>query len=195
MQRRYKQLVPHGGPNQIIPMECNLEMISVTLSQWCTEERLEHPHTKASDPTPARVFEVGPPIEDFAAVHLADASCTVYFSFVILIASKDTTVHPTLHILHSSKIPTTPHPVDCLYICIYITSPTTSRFLDFISEIFHLFHNAAANRFTVFPYHWGRLLMEYPGSSRIRVYIPQIPGPGPPHFSQSRPDRPLDLQT
>lgn len=24
MQRRYKQLVPHGGPNQIIPMECNL---------------------------------------------------------------------------------------------------------------------------------------------------------------------------
>jgi hypothetical protein len=73
MQQQYKQLVPHGGPHQLIPMECNLEMISVTLSQWCTEERLEHPHPKASYPTPARVFEGVPPIEDFAAVHLDDS--------------------------------------------------------------------------------------------------------------------------
>jgi hypothetical protein len=108
-------------------------------------------------------------------------SCTIYFSFIILIASKDTRFHPTLHILHSSKIlTTTPHPADFLYICIYITSPTTSRCFDFIYEIFHLFHNAAVNRFTVFPYHWGRLLMEYPGSSRIRLHKPQIPGPVPP---------------
>jgi hypothetical protein len=103
-------------------------------------------------------------------------SCTVYFSFVILIASKDTTVHPTLHILHSSRIPTTtPHPVDCLYICIHVTPPTTSRFLDFISEIFHLFQNAAINRFTVFPLPLGEAV---DGISRI-LEDPSIHTPDP----------------
>jgi hypothetical protein len=38
------------------------------------------------------------------------------------------------------------------------TSPTNSGFLDFIFEIFHLFHNAAVDRFMVLrfsPYRWG----------------------------------------
>jgi hypothetical protein len=72
-QRKYKQVVPHGGPCQLLPLECNLEMISITLSQWCTAERLEHPHTKASNTTPAHIFEVGPPIEDFTN----DTPCTI----------------------------------------------------------------------------------------------------------------------
>jgi hypothetical protein len=52
-------------------------MISFTLSQWCTKERLKHPYTKDLDPPMAHVFKVGSPVEDFFAVHLYDYPCTI----------------------------------------------------------------------------------------------------------------------
>jgi hypothetical protein len=36
MQRKYKQLVQQHGRNQPIPLECHIEMISVTLFKRCT---------------------------------------------------------------------------------------------------------------------------------------------------------------
>jgi hypothetical protein len=56
MQRKYKQLVPQGGSSLAVPLECRQEMIGVTLTQWCVEERLDLPSTKPVDSTP--VFAV-----------------------------------------------------------------------------------------------------------------------------------------
>jgi hypothetical protein len=41
MQRKYKQLVPQGVSSLTVPLECRQEMIGVTLTQWCVEERLD----------------------------------------------------------------------------------------------------------------------------------------------------------
>jgi hypothetical protein len=46
MQRKYKQLVSQGGSSLTVRLECRQEMIGVTLTQWCVEERLDLPSTK-----------------------------------------------------------------------------------------------------------------------------------------------------
>jgi hypothetical protein len=56
MQRKYKQLVPQGSSSLTVFLESRQEMIGVTLTQWCIEERMELPNTKSNDPTPDRVF-------------------------------------------------------------------------------------------------------------------------------------------
>jgi hypothetical protein len=62
MQRKYKQLVPQGGSSLTVPLECRQEMIGVTLTQWCVEERLDLPSTKPVDSTP--VFAVDSQVHD-----------------------------------------------------------------------------------------------------------------------------------
>jgi hypothetical protein len=62
MQRKYKQLPPQGGSSLTVPLECCQEMISVTLTQWCVEERLDLPSTKPVDSTPA--FAVDSQVHD-----------------------------------------------------------------------------------------------------------------------------------
>jgi hypothetical protein len=40
LKRKYTQLVPQNGTATDIPMECQIPMLSVTLTQWCEEEGL-----------------------------------------------------------------------------------------------------------------------------------------------------------
>jgi hypothetical protein len=46
MRRKYTQLVPQHGMIAHVPLECHLEMLSVTLTQWCGEERLDTPSAR-----------------------------------------------------------------------------------------------------------------------------------------------------
>jgi hypothetical protein len=57
MKRKYTLLVPQNGPIPLIPMECQLEMLTVTFTKWCEEERLDAPSAKVSSPSP-RVFAI-----------------------------------------------------------------------------------------------------------------------------------------
>jgi hypothetical protein len=50
MKRYYTQSVPHHGTHPQVPLDCSLEMLSVTLTQWCTEERLDAPLVRAVKP-------------------------------------------------------------------------------------------------------------------------------------------------
>jgi hypothetical protein len=43
MKRWYTQLVPQHAAHPPVPIYCSLEMSSVTLTQWCAEERLDAP--------------------------------------------------------------------------------------------------------------------------------------------------------
>jgi hypothetical protein len=52
VKRKYTLLVPRNGPIPLVPMECQLEMLSVTFTQWREEERLDAPSAKASSPGP-----------------------------------------------------------------------------------------------------------------------------------------------
>jgi hypothetical protein len=60
MKKKYTQLVPQNGIAPPVPLECHLEMLSVTLTQWCEEERLESPISRTERPsTPsAPVFAI-----------------------------------------------------------------------------------------------------------------------------------------
>jgi hypothetical protein len=51
IKRKYTTLVPQNGAIPPIPMECQLAMMSVTLTQWCVEERLEFPSAKVMGPS------------------------------------------------------------------------------------------------------------------------------------------------
>jgi hypothetical protein len=57
MKRKYIFLVPQNGPIPLIPMECQQQMLSVTFTQWCEEERLDAPSAKVSSPSP-HVFAI-----------------------------------------------------------------------------------------------------------------------------------------
>jgi hypothetical protein len=51
VKKKYTQLVPQNGVIPLVPLECHLEMLSVTLIQWCEEERLEVPTSRTECPS------------------------------------------------------------------------------------------------------------------------------------------------
>jgi hypothetical protein len=55
MRSKYTQLVPQNSTITHIPLECHLEMLSVTLTQWCGEERMDTPFAR-SDKQDTPVF-------------------------------------------------------------------------------------------------------------------------------------------
>jgi hypothetical protein len=65
MKRKYTHLVPQNGLIMSVPIECHLDMLNVTLTQWCTVERLEPPNTEASDSAPECVFKLEDTVEVF----------------------------------------------------------------------------------------------------------------------------------
>jgi hypothetical protein len=73
MKRKYTTIVPHNGTIPPIPMECQLAMLSVTLTQWCVEERLELPSSKVMGPSsPVFYLQEHPPTADDAATAFED---------------------------------------------------------------------------------------------------------------------------
>jgi hypothetical protein len=46
----YTQLFPQHAAHPLVPIDCSLEMLSVTLTQWCAEERLDAPSVQADKP-------------------------------------------------------------------------------------------------------------------------------------------------
>jgi hypothetical protein len=83
LKRKYTTLVSQNGAILPILMECQLEMLSVTLAQWCVEERLELPSAKATGPS-ASIFALHnrPPKADeavttFTDMHLDSAPATL----------------------------------------------------------------------------------------------------------------------
>jgi hypothetical protein len=58
MKKKYMQWIPQNGSIHPIPLECHLEMLGVTLTQWCAEENLESslPRTECSPMPSAPVF-------------------------------------------------------------------------------------------------------------------------------------------
>jgi predicted RNA-binding Zn-ribbon protein involved in translation (DUF1610 family) len=73
LKRKYTTLIPQNGAIPPIPMECQLAMLSVTLTQWCVEERLELPSAKIIGPSssvfaiqdpPPTVEDTGPALAD-----------------------------------------------------------------------------------------------------------------------------------
>jgi hypothetical protein len=66
LKRKYTTLIPQNGAIPPIPMEYQLAMLSVTLTQWCVEERLELPSAKIIGPS-SSVFAIqdsAPTVED-----------------------------------------------------------------------------------------------------------------------------------
>jgi hypothetical protein len=65
-------MVPQDGAITNIPLECHLEMLAVTLMQWCDEDRLAPPTDKASSAPhrtlPSSLFE----LQDAAADHFTE---------------------------------------------------------------------------------------------------------------------------
>jgi hypothetical protein len=86
LQRKYTMLVPQEGIISPIPMACQLDMLGVTLTQWCVEERLELPSAKTTC-LGSSLFAVGNthPTDDdavtmFDDMHLDVASTPSTFS-------------------------------------------------------------------------------------------------------------------
>jgi hypothetical protein len=74
MKRKYITMVPQDGAVTNIPLECHLEMLAVTLLQWCDEDRLAPPQDKSSSaplrtPT-SSLFE----LQDTVATHFPEAA-------------------------------------------------------------------------------------------------------------------------
>jgi hypothetical protein len=72
MKRKYVIMVPHDGAVTNIPLECHLEMLAVTLMQWCDEDPMAPPTDKASSAPhrtpPSSLFE----LQDAAADHFPE---------------------------------------------------------------------------------------------------------------------------
>jgi hypothetical protein len=66
MKKKYMQLVTQNGIIPPIPLECHLEMLGVTLTQWCAEENMESPmsRTERSPMSSAPVFTIEGNTED-----------------------------------------------------------------------------------------------------------------------------------
>jgi hypothetical protein len=47
MKRKYIHLFPHNGAIPTIPLECHLDTLSVTLTQWCDRECMSTPSARA----------------------------------------------------------------------------------------------------------------------------------------------------
>jgi hypothetical protein len=73
LKRKYTTLVPQNGAIPPIPMECQLAMLIVTLTQWCVEERTELPSAKVIGPS-SSVFALldSPPMADETVTNFAD---------------------------------------------------------------------------------------------------------------------------
>jgi hypothetical protein len=50
-------MVPQCGTVSMIPLECSIPLLCVTLEQWCDEDRLDLPQVKMDTAT-SRVFEL-----------------------------------------------------------------------------------------------------------------------------------------
>jgi hypothetical protein len=74
MKRKYITMVPQDGAVTNIPLECHLEMLAVTIMQWCDEDRLAPPNDKASSAPlrtpPSSLFE----LQDTVATHFPEAA-------------------------------------------------------------------------------------------------------------------------
>jgi hypothetical protein len=57
IKRKYTQRVPQTSTVPLVPLECHLEMLSVSLTQWCSEERLDAPSVRNDKPE-APVFDL-----------------------------------------------------------------------------------------------------------------------------------------
>jgi hypothetical protein len=66
MKKKYMQLVPHNGIIPPIPLECHLEMLGVTLTQWCAKGKMESPspRTERSHMSSTPVFAIEDNSED-----------------------------------------------------------------------------------------------------------------------------------
>jgi hypothetical protein len=75
MKKKYTQLVPQNGVIPHIPLECHLEMLGVTLIQWCEEEHLEIPTSRKEGPTnpSAPLFAINATQDDFTDLSLSDS--------------------------------------------------------------------------------------------------------------------------
>jgi hypothetical protein len=73
MKRKYSTLVPQNGTIPPIFMECQLAMMSVTLTQWYVDERLELPSVKVIGPS-SSVFALqdSPPTADDTVTDFAN---------------------------------------------------------------------------------------------------------------------------
>jgi hypothetical protein len=72
MKRKCTQPVPQNGIITGILLECHLEMLNVTLAQWCAEERLKFPSTHSLPVSPVLALEDTP--EYFTALQMSNAS-------------------------------------------------------------------------------------------------------------------------
>jgi hypothetical protein len=69
MKSRYTQRVPQYGTHPQVPLDCSLEMLSVTLTQWCAEKRLSAPSVRAYKPE-APVFVLDDLVSDLEATNI-----------------------------------------------------------------------------------------------------------------------------
>jgi hypothetical protein len=79
MQRKYKQLVPQCTSSLTVPLECRQEIIGVTLTHWCIEERMELPNANSNDPTPNRVFALDSHAHDILAIDADPTPAVIQF--------------------------------------------------------------------------------------------------------------------
>jgi hypothetical protein len=75
MKRRYTQFLPQHGTHSQVPLDCSLEIVIVTLTQWCAEERLDA-HSVRADKPEAPVFVLYDLASDLADVCIQDSPST-----------------------------------------------------------------------------------------------------------------------